>query len=243
MDSPVEQWEGGQWEEEDAEEEVPVEQDDDIQVADVHQASSKPEAPDPREPEWAPPAADQHRLIGGRSVRRPPGPFQSASQAQKRGCDNSVSQLVSGARVPWKCPKHSRKSSATRRHALDCKWDLLRTPRFWNQWIREEEIVDVIHYNKKSRFQVGVRDGRYLARAMQGHSTVHVRDELLLTLLTEEEAQENAAHGTYYDFYESILKHGLVAGGLQGAAFRRHIHMVATLPWKGPISGMRPAAT
>ena len=119
--------------------------------------------------------------------------------------------------------------------------DLLRTPRFWNQWIRvmirEEEIVDVIHYNKKSRFQVGVRDGRYLVRAMQGHSIVHVRDELLLTLLSEDEAPEYAAHGT--DFYESILKHGLVAGGQQGAACRRHIHMVATLPWEGPISGMR----
>ena len=117
--------------------------------------------------------------------------------------------------------------------------DLLQTPCFWNQWIREEEFVDVIHYNKKSRFQVGVRDGRYLVRAMQGHSIVHVRDELLLTLLSEDEAPEYAAHGTYYDFYESILKHGLVAGGQQGAAFRRHIHMVATLPWEGPISGMR----
>ena len=122
MDSPVEQWEGEQWEEEDAEEEVPVvEQDEDIQIVEVSQASHKQDGPALREPAWAPPAAEQHRLIGGRSVRRPPAPPERASQAQKRGCANLVSQLVSGARVPWKCPKRSRKSSATQHHALDYK--------------------------------------------------------------------------------------------------------------------------
>ena len=27
--------------------------------------------------------------------------------------------------------------------------DLLRAPRFWNQWITEAEVIDVIHHNHK----------------------------------------------------------------------------------------------
>ena len=27
--------------------------------------------------------------------------------------------------------------------------DLLRAPRFWNQWITEAEVIDVIHHNQK----------------------------------------------------------------------------------------------
>ena len=80
--------------------------------------------------------------------------------------------------------------------------DLLRAPRFWNQWISEAEVIDVIPIR-------------------------HVRDELVL------------AHGTYYDFYESILRRGLMAGGQQGPSFRHHVHLVEQLPWEGAISGMR----
>ena len=90
--------------------------------------------------------------------------------------------------------------------------DLLKAPRFWSQWISEADLVDVIHYNQKS----------------------HVKDELLLSLLTVEGTPEYAAHGTYYDFYERILKRGLVAGGQQGATFRTHVHLVEYLPWEGP---------
>ncbi|CAE7364501.1 TRPT1, partial [Symbiodinium necroappetens] len=233
MDSPVEQWEGEQWEEEDAEEEVPVvEQDEDIQIVEVSQASHKQDGPALREPAWAPPAAEQHRLIGGTETwMRQFGVPASVRGSRAMEVSKALTQVLRHT-----APRIGLQMGEDGYVLMD---DLLQTPCFWNQWIREEEIVDVIHYNKKSRFQVGVRDGRYLVRAMQGHSIVHVRDELLLTLLSEDEAPEYAAHGTYYDFYESILKHGLVAGGQQGAAFRRHIHMVATLPWEGPISGMR----
>ena len=88
--------------------------------------------------------------------------------------------------------------------------DLLKAPRFWSQWISEADLVD--NYNRKS----------------------HVKDELLLSLLTVEGTPEYAAHGTYYDFYERILKRGLVAGGQQGATFRTHVHLVEYLPWEGP---------
>ena len=46
-------------------------------------------------------------------------------------------------------------------------------------------------------------------------------------------------HGTYYDFYESILRRGLMAGGQQGKTTRKHVHLVEYLPHHGPISGMR----
>ena len=117
--------------------------------------------------------------------------------------------------------------------------DLLRAPRFWNQWITEAEVIDVIHHNQKSRFEVNFQRGHYQVRALQGHSTSHVRDDLVLTPLSIEDTPEYAAHGTYYDFYESILRHGLMAGGQQGPSFRRHVHLVEQLPWEGAISGMR----
>ena len=67
-----------------------------------------------------------------------------------------------------------------------------------------------------------------MARAMQGHSIPHVN----------EGTPQYAARGTYYDFYESILKRGLVAGGQQGAASRRN-----TFPGKGPFPACAAAVT
>ena len=61
---------------------------------------------------------------------------------------------------------------------------LLRAPRFWRQWVPEAEVLDVLHHNQKSRFEVQPKDGAYLVRACQGHSVSHVRDELLLTALS-----------------------------------------------------------
>ena len=106
---------------------------------------------------------------------------------------------------------------------------LLRAPRFWRQWVTEAEVIDVIHHNQKNRFEVQPKDGTYLVRACQCHSVSHVRDELLLTALSARDTPEYAAHGTYYDFYESILRQGLVAGGQQGQSFCRHVHMVEEL--------------
>ena len=97
----------------------------------------------------------------------------------------------------------------------------------------------MIHHNHKSRFEVRPEDGTYSVRALQGHSISHVRDDLILTKLSVADAPEYAAHGTFYDFYESITHRGLMAGGLQGQSFRRHVHLVQELPWQGAISGMR----
>ena len=88
----------------------------------------------------------------------------------------------------------------------------------------------MIHHNQKNRFEVSFQSGHYQVRALQGHSISHVRDDLVLTQLSMEDTPEYAAHGTYYDFYESILRYGLMAGGQQGPSFRRHVHLVEQLP-------------
>ena len=117
--------------------------------------------------------------------------------------------------------------------------DLLQAPRIWNQWIIEAEIIDVIHYNQKNRFEVSYCDGAYLVRARQGHSIEHIQNELILTRLTVDDTPEFVAHGTYYDFYQSIVRYGLMAGGRQGQSFRRHVHLVEQLPGSDVVSGMR----
>ena len=45
------------------------------------------------------------------------------------------------------------------------------------------EIIDVIHHNHKSRFEVRPEDGTYSVRALQGHSISHVRDDLIQSSL------------------------------------------------------------
>ena len=75
---------------------------------------------------------------------------------------------------------------------------LLRAPRFWRQWVTEEEIIDVIHHNHKSRLEVRREDGTDSVRALQGHSISHVRDDLILTKLSVADTPEYAAHGTFY---------------------------------------------
>ena len=72
------------------------------------------------------------------------------------------------------------------------------------QWITAAEVIDVVHYNHKSRFEVRFKNASYQVRALQGHSIAHVKDELVLTHLSAQEIPEYCAHGTYYDFYESI---------------------------------------
>ena len=112
--------------------------------------------------------------------------------------------------------------------------DLLQTPRLWRQWITAAEVIDVVRNNHKCRFEVRFQNASYQVRAFEGHSIPHVKDELVLTQLSAQEIPEYCAHGTYYDFYESILRMALMAGGQQGKTTRKHVHL-----HDGPISGMR----
>jgi len=69
-----------------------------------------------------------------------------------------------------------------------------------------------------------------------------VQDELLLERLQPNSAQLPAqvVHGTYLRHWPSILKKGLLAGGMKGEKFRNHVHFATGLPQDGNvISGMR----
>ena len=147
------------------------------------------------------------RLRGGRAVRIPPAPPAppSRQRSPSRERDTSGTGIEEGT-SHWMrkhgVPKRVRGDRARDiskgltqilRHTAprlniamgaDGFVDmgaLLRAPRFWNEWVTEEEIIDVIHYNLKSRFEVRPVDGTYSVRALQGHSISHVRDDLILT--------------------------------------------------------------
>ncbi|CAE7314010.1 TRPT1, partial [Symbiodinium sp. CCMP2592] len=195
-----------------------------------------------------------HRLIGGHRVRPPPSPpsRSGSSPVDESGTEHWMRKHGKPSRVRGERAKEISKAlTQLLRHAaprlkIPIQEDgymemgaLLRAPRFWNQWITEAEVIDVIHYNQKSRFEVCFQQGIYLVRALQGHSISHIRDDLVLTPLSVDQTPEYAAHGTFYDFYGSILQHGLMAGGRHGPTFRRHIQLVEWLPWQGAVSGMR----
>ena len=85
-------------------------------------------------------------------------------------------------------------------------------------------------------------------QAVNGH-TIYTKDEEVLTQLFPGCQWPTAcAHGTFHTCVSSILKYGLVAGGLQRAKGRRarrpHIHFVPTIDIvKGQIPGLRTGAT
>ena len=162
-----------------------------------------------------------HQLKGGRAVRIPPAPPAPPSRQStpRKGQDtprtgveegtnhwmrkNGVPRRVRGDRAReisnglTQILRHAapRLNIAMSKDGFVDMGALLRAPRFWNQWVTEEEIIDVIHHNHKSRFEVRPKDGAYSVRALQGHSISHVRDDLILTKLSVEDTPECAAHG------------------------------------------------
>ena len=113
-----------------------------------------------------------------------------------------------------------------------------------------QEIVYVVSENDKQRFQHEWLDadadfnqdgpwGQQLyVRAVQGHSLTRIDPSLVLTELDLSRIAEIVpAHGTYYDYYKSIIQHGLLAGGPSRS--RTHIHLTEWLPSGRPLSGMR----
>ena len=211
------------------------------------------------EPGGASSPQSHHRLKVGQAVRIPPAPPAPPSRQRtpSRERDTSGTGVEEGTnhwtrknRVPRRvrgerAREISKGLTQILRRTAPRLNIAIRAPRFWNEWVTEEEIIDVIHYNHKSRFEVRPEDGTYSMRALQGHSISHVRDDLILTKLSVADTPAYAAHGTFYDFYESIARHGLMAGGLQGKgqSFRRHVHLVQELPWEGAIQECAVTAT
>jgi len=115
------------------------------------------------------------------------------------------------------------------------------------QWLKdlgcqEFEVEDIVKRSDKQRFQLKEEDGMTLIRASQGHSISTVIDHELLRPLSigDLEIPEQCVHGTYQKHLQSILQSGLLAGGLCGQGFRKHIHFSGHAPGdQRVISGMR----
>eukprot|EP00439_Symbiodinium_sp_Y106_P053545 s4190_g7.t1 len=97
---------------------------------------------EPTHPAAAPPPDQAHKLIGGHRVRPPPSPPSRSG--------SSVSVVEETGTAYWMRKNGTPKRA---REYVDMG-DLLRAPRFWNQWITEAEVIDVIHHNQKNRFEV-----------------------------------------------------------------------------------------
>eukprot|EP00933_Yihiella_yeosuensis_P025606 TRINITY_DN19853_c0_g1_i1.p1 TRINITY_DN19853_c0_g1~~TRINITY_DN19853_c0_g1_i1.p1 ORF type:complete len:307 (+),score=62.15 TRINITY_DN19853_c0_g1_i1:28-948(+) len=106
-----------------------------------------------------------------------------------------------------------------------------------------QEVEKIVKDSDKQRFTLQKIDGALRIRANQGHSMKEVQDDLLLEQLQLEAPDRLPAevvHGTYFRYWQSILKSGLLAGGVNGAKFRNHVHFAIGLPREaGVISGMR----
>merc|ERR1712228_332356 len=63
----------------------------------------------------------------------------------------------------------------------------------------------------------------------------------LLTPLQLDQLPEKCVHGTYLRHWPSILRRGLLAGGLSGQSRRKHVHFISTdvVDGGGIISGLR----
>lgn len=110
------------------------------------------------------------------------------------------------------------------------------------------QVVDGVHEsgNSKQRFQVKEEEGEMLIRANQGFSRKDVFAESAYRRLTLEDNNllDPCIHGTYHYHWNSILEHGLLAGGLQRYDGRNEIHFACEEPaalggTRRAISGMR----
>lgn len=98
----------------------------------------------------------------------------------------------------------------------------------------QSDILRMVAENDKKRFSIRYRNnGNCLqVRANQGHS-IHVKEDGLLTLLTEETLPRIVYHGTYFSKLESIKAKGLLR------MTRNHIHFVPKFPLESVVSGIR----
>ena len=107
---------------------------------------------------------------------------------------------------------------------------------------RVELLVGIAKVAEKNRFQVAVlenpQEGRREAysfiRCVQGHSLGFIDERRLMMRMTPLVRERLRAgeffHATRYVHVESILKRGLLPGGLRSA--RRHVHMLPYFPEK-----------
>ena len=101
-------------------------------------------------------------------------------------------------------------------------------------------VEGFVHTSPKQRFELRREEGGFLLRAVQGHSMLEVRDDLLLRSLSvfDEYLPQLCVHGTKERHLTSILLRGLLAGGRRRS--RTHVHFQPYRPGdERVVSGMR----
>jgi 2'-phosphotransferase len=86
--------------------------------------------------------------------------------------------------------------------------DLLKARPIKNHHGTLEKILQVAESDQKGRYEVVNRPPYYI-RAVQGHSLKEVKDEEILTPLTNPYEFQTIVHGTYYEAWEFIKNTGL----------------------------------
>ncbi|CAM9651884.1 unnamed protein product, partial [Discosporangium mesarthrocarpum] len=111
--------------------------------------------------------------------------------------------------------------------------DLLRLPMF--RGVCREDIEQIVGNDPKGRLSLCKEGDVELIRANQGHSVQGLVDpEKLLTRVVDASEVPVCVHGTFKQYWDSILSGGLSRMG------RTHIHFATGLPEEsGVISGMR----
>ena len=136
--------------------------------------------------------------------------------------------------------------------------DLLNWPRISKQHTTPGDLLEIVRYNEKSRYEIGYRrsDRTYHMRAVQGHSRSDVQDDDLLERCTEETLPGVLLHGTKWHLYDAIRDQGILpqallareqgrsGKGKKGSEGRRHVHLIAEVDrWQKGQSGFRENAT
>ena len=165
----------------------------------------------------------------------------------------SISKALAG------CLRHGHYPPVT---ATSAGWvlmeDLLNWPRISKQHTTPGDLLEIVRYNEKSRYEIGYRrsDRTYHMRAVQGHSRSDVHDDDLLERCTEETLPGVLLHGTKWHLYDAIRDQGILpqallareqgrsGKGKKGSEGRRHVHLIAEVDrWQTGQSGFRENAT
>ena len=120
--------------------------------------------------------------------------------------------------------------------------EVLALPQLIDMGCTVADVEEVVQNSDKHRFELKDENGVCYIRAVQGHSIKTVTDEDLLQplRLDDPDLPTICVHGTYRRHWDSIMRHGLIAGGGLRRGSRNHVHFQPFEPGdRRTISGMR----
>ena len=181
------------------------------------------------------------------------GKYSRDAQDPESRFSVSISKALAG------CLRHGHHPPVT---ATSAGWvlleDLLNWPRISKQHTTPGDLLEIVRYSEKSRYEIGYRrsDRTYHMRAVQGHSRSDVHDDDLLERCTEETLPGVLLHGTKWHLYEAIRDQGILpqallaqeqgrsGKGKKGSEGRRHVYLISEADrGKEGLSGFRENAT